>query len=156
MLSSCQYNHIHNSVHADCYRTPHQHLLPPSSAPSSSYAKTLASYPPLIDPSIQSQIPYPPFLPSAGLTRRYLSSLQDVKAEHGVLLAWCVEGDNRDDARALAAATLMILGQGELTYPVRSNWSLADQTRDRAERAKSLGRLVWRQRRMERRCRIRF
>lgn len=29
-------------------------------------------------------------------------------------MAWCVEGDNRDDARALAAASLVMLGQGEL------------------------------------------
>jgi proteasome assembly chaperone 2 len=36
------------------------------------------------------------------------------------LLAWCVEGDNRDDARALAAACLMVLGQnGKLADPGR-------------------------------------
>jgi len=29
-------------------------------------------------------------------------------------MAWCVEGDNRDDARALAAASLHVLGQGML------------------------------------------
>jgi hypothetical protein len=29
-------------------------------------------------------------------------------------MAWCVEGDNRDDARALAAASLHVLGQGQL------------------------------------------
>jgi hypothetical protein len=29
-------------------------------------------------------------------------------------MAWCVEGDNRDDARALAAASLHVLGQGKL------------------------------------------
>jgi hypothetical protein len=34
--------------------------------------------------------------------------------EHGALMAWCVEGDNRDDARALAAASLHVLGQGKL------------------------------------------
>jgi len=92
--------------------TPHQHLLPPTPTPTSSYGKTLASFSPLLDPS-QSP-PYPPFLPSAGLTRRYLATLQDVKVEHGALMAWCVEGDNRDDARALAAASLHVLGQGLL------------------------------------------
>lgn len=40
--------------------------------------------------------------------------MQDIKVEHGALMAWCVEGDNRDDARALAAASLHVLGQGKL------------------------------------------
>jgi hypothetical protein len=38
-------------------------------------------------------------------------------------MAWCVEGDNRDDARALAAASLHVLGKGKL---VRSSH---DETR---------------------------
>lgn len=36
-------------------------------------------------------------------------------------MAWCVEGDNRDDARALAAASLHVLGQGMLGVLVRAN-----------------------------------
>lgn len=96
-------------------RTPHQHVLPPSTPSQSSYGQTLASIPPLVDSSFSS--PYPPFLPSAGLTRRYLSALQGSNAEHGALVAWCVEGDNREDARALAASTMKVLGVGKLLKP---------------------------------------
>lgn len=57
--------------------------------------------------------PYPPFLPSAGLTRRLLQELQEDENSHGTLAAWCVEGDNRGDAMGLAAVVLQLLDLGE-------------------------------------------
>lgn len=54
---------------------------------------------------------YPPFLPAAGLTRRLLTALSGEKAPipHGAIAAWCVEGDNRGDARSLAGVVLDVL-----------------------------------------------
>ncbi|UOH83810.1 hypothetical protein LQV05_006548 [Cryptococcus neoformans] len=54
---------------------------------------------------------YPPFLPAAGLTRRLLTALSEEKAPipHGAIAAWCVEGDNRGDARSLAGVVLDVL-----------------------------------------------
>lgn len=64
---------------------------------------------------------YPLFLPCAGLTRRLLAALHPsppsdrtapsvpaVPVPHGALLAWCVEGDNRGDAHALAELVLRL------------------------------------------------
>jgi proteasome assembly chaperone 2 len=61
--------------------------------------------------------PYPPFLPSAGSTRKLLIRLQDKSdVPHAAISAWCVEGDNRGDARALAGLVLGVLGAGEWLF----------------------------------------
>jgi hypothetical protein len=57
---------------------------------------------------------YPPFLPSAGLTRRLLASLESNQIPHGCLTVWCVEGDNREDAYALVKVTSDVLGLGKV------------------------------------------
>ncbi|WWC85889.1 uncharacterized protein L201_000756 [Kwoniella dendrophila CBS 6074] len=101
--------------------TPHQRLLPPSFSSSEPSNKILHSLekvlPPLQlnileNPSITSSPSaiYPPFLPSAGLTRRLLASFQNSQIQHGTITAWCVEGDNRDDAINLAQTVFHILG----------------------------------------------
>lgn len=100
-------------------RTPHQQVTPVSltSPPAldrlrqlPSLSLSLASdYPTSQSISKTSSATYPPFLPSAGLTRRLLSSLQSTKVPHGCLTVWCVEGDNREDAYALTARVLDIL-----------------------------------------------
>ncbi|WVN90969.1 uncharacterized protein L203_106214 [Cryptococcus depauperatus CBS 7841] len=100
--------------------TPYQRITPPSQSVSASpYLQRLQRIPPLslaIDssshtlPSKDSH--YPPFLPAAGLTRRLLSSWsRDEKSiPHGALSVWCVEGDNRGDAKGLTNVVLDILG----------------------------------------------
>ncbi|RSH85560.1 hypothetical protein EHS25_003699 [Saitozyma podzolica] len=119
--------------------TPHQHILPPSSASSASdgIAKRIESSlrplqlhlseQPISPPpsSSSSNTPYPPFLPSAGLTRRLLASLNDdpAKPAHATITAWCVEGDNRGDARALADTALKVLGIDDVTVREPSSWA---------------------------------
>lgn len=41
-----------------------------------------------------------------------LSSLHSRSTPHGGIGAWCVEGDNREDAHALARVALYVLGLG--------------------------------------------
>ncbi|WVQ80323.1 hypothetical protein IAT38_002428 [Cryptococcus sp. DSM 104549] len=100
--------------------TPFQQIRPPN--PSSTAPPQLArlsDLPPLslsIDgPPSFSATPtstYPPFLPAAGLTRRLLAVLNvdGKRTAHGAIAAWCVEGDNRGDARGLAGQVLRVLG----------------------------------------------
>ncbi|KAL7418823.1 hypothetical protein Q5752_006507 [Cryptotrichosporon argae] len=99
--------------------TPHQRLLPSSPVPAP--LARLAALPALrlqLDPALPAPTAYPPFLPAAGLTRRLLSALADDAVPHGALAAWCVEGDNRGDAHALAAQALDVLGTPvEITEP---------------------------------------
>lgn len=121
---------------ADRTRTPHQQIMPPQSTRKSKYSQRLSEISPLVDPSSDS--PYPPFLPSAGLTRRYLLSLKDTKAEHAALTAWCVEGDNRDDARALASALLHVLNLGKLPDSHR-DWHSADQAQTWSSKSRKHG-----------------
>ncbi|WWC66652.1 uncharacterized protein I206_100556 [Kwoniella pini CBS 10737] len=95
--------------------TPHQRILPPSSIPHPLIQNLEKSLPPLqlnISDNIQLSNPssiYPPFLPSAGLTRRLLSALQDTQTPHGAISVWCVEGDNRNDAISFAQLVLSLL-----------------------------------------------
>jgi len=99
-------------------RTPHQAILPKAPQPHSALER-LQQLPPLrlnIDPaaapaSASTATTYPPFLPGAGLSRRVLAAIADVPS--GAIAAWCVEGDNRGDARALATVALGVLGVGE-------------------------------------------
>ncbi|KAI9635853.1 PAC2 family-domain-containing protein [Dioszegia hungarica] len=98
---------------------PHQHIAPPSTPAPSDVLDRLRSFPalslslasdrpPTSDPQ-RSTAQYPPFLPSAGLTRRLLAALQTTSTPHGCLTVWCAEGDNREDAYALTARVLYLL-----------------------------------------------
>lgn len=109
------------------WSTPHQHIVPPTSDPSSSSSyidRLITMLPPLNlhlpDPPIprSETKQYPPFLPSAGLTRRLLTSLNESERPvlHGAITAWCVEGDNRGDAHALAQVALAVLDQGRFFF----------------------------------------
>ncbi|ODN76005.1 hypothetical protein L202_05965 [Cryptococcus amylolentus CBS 6039] len=110
-----------DSAHQDDVQllTPYQHILPPtivSSVPP--IIQRIKNLPPLSlaisQPSFgpRSTSRYPPFLPAAGLTRRLLSAFSEdqKKISHGAVTAWCVEGDNRGDARGLAGIVLGVLG----------------------------------------------
>ena len=87
-------------------------IVPPSASSSAPPNPLLPSLEPI--PRLQVDA-YPPFIPGGGLSRRILSSLQDSSTPHAAIGAWCVEGDNRDDAYALAAVVLHTLGRGEHT-----------------------------------------
>ncbi|RXK36764.1 hypothetical protein M231_05999 [Tremella mesenterica] len=104
--------------------TSHQHILPPS-PPMSPYISKLLSLPRLqlhlIDPiqSTNGTSTYPPFLPSAGLTRRMLVALRETSVPHGAIAAWCAEGDNRGDAVEFTRTVLKFLGENvELKEPL--------------------------------------
>lgn len=108
-------------------RAPHQHIAPPSTPAPSDVLDRLRSFPalslslasdrpPTSDPQ-RSTAQYPPFLPSAGLTRRLLAALQTTSTPHGCLTVWCAEGDNREDAYALTARVLYLLDNRE-SYPL--------------------------------------
>ncbi|WWD22451.1 hypothetical protein CI109_106942 [Kwoniella shandongensis] len=112
--------------------TPHQRVLPPripSSLPPS-LQRLSDLLPPLslnmIDqprPSASTSSTYPPFLPAAGLTRRLLASLASEQIPHGAVTAWCVEGDNRGDAVALAGIVLRLLGiENDVQLQEPSSW----------------------------------
>ena len=106
-------------------RTPHQHIVPPSITSTPTLPSQLSRLTHLLptlrlhitDPTIpsESNLPYPPFLPAGGLTRRLLASLHDEPkpVSHGAITAWCVEGDNRGDAHEFARVVLEVLGLGE-------------------------------------------
>lgn len=73
---------------------------------------------------------YPPFIPGGGSTRRLLTALRDAGVSHGTIAAWCAEGDNREDAmalahHALAAAGLGAEAKGESGVDVPASSSLA-------------------------------
>ncbi|KAK8845498.1 hypothetical protein IAR55_006211 [Kwoniella newhampshirensis] len=115
--------------------TPHQRVLPPHlpSSPPPPIQRLSDLFPPLnlnIDesahssfPSSSATAPYPPFLPAAGLTRRLLSSLASENIAHGAVTAWCVEGDNRGDAIALAGVVLQTLGiENDVQLQEPSSW----------------------------------
>ena len=93
--------------------TPHVSIIPPSTSTSTSTSNPLSSSLESI-PGLQVAA-YPPFIPGGGLSRRILSALQGSSIPHAAIGAWCVEGDNRDDAYALASTVLHALGRGELT-----------------------------------------
>ncbi|OXB38313.1 proteasome assembly chaperone 2 [Cryptococcus neoformans] len=97
---------------------PYQRVVPPGLSSFPSQIQKIQNIPPLSlslsqpaasGRSISSS--YPPFLPAAGLTRRLLTALSEEKAPipHGAIAAWCVEGDNRGDARSLAGVVLDVL-----------------------------------------------
>lgn len=110
------------------HRTPHQHITTPSSSTSPAlHLKRLTSTLPQLNLNLtasgSSSTPYPPFLPSAGLTRRLLSSLQSSPTPHGAIAAWCVEGDNRGDARALASVVLDVLDVRDVELTQPKSWT---------------------------------
>jgi proteasome assembly chaperone 2 len=77
----------------------------------------LTSAPPALGSPRKVEAPlYPPFLPSAGLTRRLLQKLQEDGSPHGAVAAWCVEGDNRGDAMGLAGVVLGVLDLREYSF----------------------------------------
>ncbi|KAK4688892.1 proteasome assembly chaperone 2, partial [Tremellales sp. Uapishka_1] len=107
--------------------TPHQHILPPNPPALPAPLERLQMLPPLrlhisAPPLHPTATTYPPFLPSAGLTRRILSALQDGQIPHGAITAWCVEGDNREDAWALAHVVLGILGLNGVEVKEPKSW----------------------------------
>jgi hypothetical protein len=141
MRSSCESIVHQNAIELTelPFRTPHQRILPLSS-PSTPYTQRLEHLLPplqlhLSSPSTplssNSSSPYPPFLPAAGLTRRLLTSLaaSAPNTSHGAVTAWCVEGDNRDDARALAETALAALGIGAFNRLVRGGVKLIKSDR---------------------------
>ena len=115
-----------SSLALTLFSTPHQYILPPSSTSLPIVSRLKEVLPPLnlnLDSGSSLRTPsYPPFLPSAGLTRRILIALSESPSPaasgpaHGVISAWCVEADNRLDARYLAETVLRVLALGECEF----------------------------------------
>ncbi|WRT63740.1 uncharacterized protein IL334_000663 [Kwoniella shivajii] len=115
--------------------TPHQRILSPSSSTSTSTSNRILQNLENLLPSLQlgitiSDIPqssnkstYPPFLPAAGLTRRLLSTFHENDVIHGTITAWCVEGDNSNDAISLAQIILNVLGiENDVKLKTPASW----------------------------------
>lgn len=100
------------------FRIPYQRVIPPGLRSLPNQIQKIQNIPPLSlslsQPASSGQSissSYPPFLPAAGLTRRLLAALSEEKTliPHGAIAAWCVEGDNRGDARSFANVVLDVL-----------------------------------------------
>ncbi|KAK7472657.1 hypothetical protein VKT23_000770 [Stygiomarasmius scandens] len=99
--------------------TPTYQLQPPNTPPlTSSPLHSLSTLP---IPVYRSAVPQKPgavgnedpvpFIPGAGLTRRLLSSIpKSWSIPTAALLRFALDGDNRDDALSLAAATAEVVG----------------------------------------------
>ncbi|KAK1926044.1 PAC2 family-domain-containing protein [Papiliotrema laurentii] len=106
--------------------TPHVSILPPSPSPTETSTpvhtniRSVPSLPSFSNLRDTTATPYPPFIPGGGLSKRILIAFKSLESlPHGTIAAWCVEGDNRADAHALAALVLRLseASQVEITEP---------------------------------------